>query len=142
MALGRGQKVKYHLISISKIFIPNFVCLLTNERYKTYQSGFLFCRLGHALGMGHGGAKGPKSNSVLLPDCYAISSKIIGRNSTKFGVWVTPMNGVCNGKICLAPPPWGGGKSQISFNFNYSQFQRFVCQILCVYSQMKATKHI
>ena len=43
-ALGRGQKVKYHLISItksiSKIFIPNFVFVLTNERYKTYQTGF------------------------------------------------------------------------------------------------------
>ena len=43
-ALGRGQKVKYHLISItksiSKIFIPNFVYVLTNERYKTYQTGF------------------------------------------------------------------------------------------------------
>ena len=39
--IGRDQKVKYHLISItksiSKIFIPNFVCVLTNERYKTYQ---------------------------------------------------------------------------------------------------------
>ena len=37
-ALGRGQKVKYNLISItksiSKIFILNFVCVLTNERYK------------------------------------------------------------------------------------------------------------
>ena len=58
-ALGRGQKVKYHLISItksiSKIFIPNFVCVLTNERYETYQTGFLFCRLGHALGVGFGG---------------------------------------------------------------------------------------
>ena len=57
--LGRGQKVKYHLISItksvSKIFIPNFVCVLTNERYKTYQTGFLFCRLGHALRVGLGG---------------------------------------------------------------------------------------
>ena len=46
-ALGRGQKIKYHLISItksiSKIFIPNCVCVLTNERYKTYQTGFLFC---------------------------------------------------------------------------------------------------
>ena len=53
-ALGRGQKVKYHLISItksiSKIFIPNFVCVLTNERYKTYQTGFLCGRLGHAPG--------------------------------------------------------------------------------------------
>ena len=57
-ALGRDQKVKYHLISItksiSKIFIPNFVCVLTDERYKTYQTGFLFCRLGHALGVGLG----------------------------------------------------------------------------------------
>ena len=58
-ALRRGQKDKYHLISItksiSKIFIPNFVCVLTNEKYKTYQKGFLFCRLGHALGVGLGG---------------------------------------------------------------------------------------
>ena len=58
-ALGMGQKVKYHLISItksiSKIFIPNFVYVLTNERYKAYQTGFLFCRLGHALGVGLGG---------------------------------------------------------------------------------------
>ena len=77
-ALGRGQKVKYHLISItksiSKIFIQNCVCVLTNERYKTYQTGFLFCRLGHALGLGLGGTKGPKSNSVLLSVRYAISS--------------------------------------------------------------------
>ena len=65
--LGRCLKVKYHLISItksiSKIFIPDFVCFLTNERYKTYQTGFLFCRLGHAPGVGlwcAGGAQGVK----------------------------------------------------------------------------------
>ena len=64
-ALGRGQKVKYHLISItksiSKILIPNFVCVLTNERYITYRTRFLFCRLGHAprVGLwGTGGAQG------------------------------------------------------------------------------------
>ena len=60
--LGRGQKVKYHLISItksiSKIFIPNFVCVLTNERYKTYQTGFSLCSLGHAPGVGLWGAGG------------------------------------------------------------------------------------
>ena len=33
-----------------KDFILNFVCVLTNERYKTYQTGFLFSRLGHSLG--------------------------------------------------------------------------------------------
>ena len=66
-ALERGQKVKYHLISISKsiskIFMPNFVCVLTNERYKTNQTGFSFCRLGHAPGVGlwgAGGAQGVK----------------------------------------------------------------------------------
>ena len=45
-------------MSISKIFIPNFVCVLTNERYKTYQTGFLFCLLGHAPGMGFWGTRG------------------------------------------------------------------------------------
>ena len=43
---GEGLKVKDHLISITKsisnIFMPNFVCVLTNERYKTYQTGFYF----------------------------------------------------------------------------------------------------
>ena len=52
--------VKYHLISIkksfSKIFITNFVCVLTNERYKTYQTGFSFCLVGHAPGVGLWGA--------------------------------------------------------------------------------------
>ena len=61
-ALGRGQKVKYHFISItksiSKIFIPNFVCVLTNESYKTYQTGFSLCSLGHAPGVGLWGARG------------------------------------------------------------------------------------
>ena len=71
-ALGRGQKVKYHLISItksiSKIFIPNFVCVLTNERYKTYQMGFLFRHLGHVPGVGlrgTGGAQGVKKKFFL-----------------------------------------------------------------------------
>ena len=63
-AIGRGQKVKYHLISItksiSKIFIPNFVCVLTNERHKTYQTGLSFCPLGQAPGVGLWGAQGVK----------------------------------------------------------------------------------
>ena len=36
----------------------NFVCVLTNERYKTYQTGFSFCCLGHAPGVGLWGAQG------------------------------------------------------------------------------------
>ena len=34
------------------------VCLLTHERYKTYQTGFSFGRLGHAPGVGLGGTLG------------------------------------------------------------------------------------
>ena len=84
-ALGRGQKVKYHLISvtksISKIFIPNFVCVLTHERcvliderYKTNQTGFSFCRLGHALGVGLGVLRGPNQILSCCLSVYAISS--------------------------------------------------------------------
>ena len=59
--LGRGQNVKSHLISITVIFkdfYTKLVCVLTNERYKTYQTGFSFCLLGHALGVGLWGAWG------------------------------------------------------------------------------------
>ena len=35
-----------------KDFILNFVCVLANERYKTYQTGFLLCCLSHAPGVG------------------------------------------------------------------------------------------
>ena len=52
-ALGRGQKVKYHKISVTKSISKKyyFVCPLTNERYKTYQTGFSFHRLGHTPGV-------------------------------------------------------------------------------------------
>ena len=43
--------------------------------------------------------------------------------------------------IFFTPLPAKESKGQISFNFNYSQFQRFLCQTLCVISQMKDTKH-
>ena len=53
--LGEGSKgqislnFSYHVNF--KDFIPNFVCVLINEGYKTYQTGFSFCRLGHAPGV-------------------------------------------------------------------------------------------
>ena len=76
-ALGRGQKVKYHLISItksiSKIFIPNFVCVFTNERYKTYQTGFLFCPLGHAPGAELRGAGVPRGYFFQTWSCGTLN---------------------------------------------------------------------
>ena len=53
-----------------KDFYTKLMCVLTNERYKTYQTGFLFCCLGHAPGVGLWGAGGAQvvnffSNMVM-----------------------------------------------------------------------------
>ena len=71
-ALGRGQKVKYHFISItksiSKIFYTELCVCSYNERYKTYQTGFSFCPLGYAPGVGlwgAGGAQGVKKKNFI-----------------------------------------------------------------------------
>ena len=68
-----------------KDFYPNFVCVLKNERYKTYQTGFLFCRLGHVPGVGlrgTGGARGVKkiSNMVMW---HIKSTGMTGRTECK-----------------------------------------------------------
>ena len=55
------------------------------------------------------------------------------------------MNGACNVKLFLAPPlgPWGEVKRSNIIKFQLqSQFQRFLYQTLCVFSQKKDTKHI
>ena len=115
-ALGRGQKVKYHLISItksiSKIFIPIFVCVLTNERYKTYQTGFLFCRLGHALGVGLGGYLGAKIKfgPAVCPLCYLLLN-----HRTKFNqIWCVSYSHEwgANVKKFLTPHPGALGRGQ------------------------------
>ena len=69
----RSNIIKSELQSQFQRFLkPNFVYLLTNERYKTYQTGFSFGRLGHAHGWdlgvpwGAGGSK--KFFSEIQPD--------------------------------------------------------------------------
>ena len=65
------------------------------------------------------------------------------------------MNRVCNGAFFLAPPPGALGRGQkVKYIFFFifflniieiqlqSQFQRFLNQTLCVFSQMKDIKHI
>ena len=51
-------------VNFKGFFLPNFVCVLTYERYKTSQTGFSFCPLGHAPGvgiLGAGDAQGVKN---------------------------------------------------------------------------------
>ena len=69
--------IKFQLQSqFQRFFKTNFVCLLTNERYKTYQTGFSFGRLGHAPGVRLGGTVGvgvkknsPKFNQIWCVSC-------------------------------------------------------------------------
>ena len=55
------------------------------------------------------------------------------------------MNGACNSKNYFGPTPWvsgEGSKGQISFNFNYKiNFKDFYTK-LCLFSQIKDTRHI
>ena len=102
---GEGPKGQISLNkSVSNIFKPNRVCLLTNERYKTYQTGFSFSRLGHAPGVGLWGYRGvfgvnffPEFNQI---SCVSDSNE-----------WHMQR------QIFLVPAPWGHGegpKGQIS----------------------------
>ena len=54
------------------------------------------------------------------------------------------MNGACNGIFGPALwGPWEGSKGQLSLNFNYKvNFKDFYTKTLCVFSQIKDTKHI
>ena len=53
------------------------------------------------------------------------------------------MHGVCNGIFWHRPlGPWGTKRSNIIKFQLQSQFQRFLCQTLCVFSQIKDTKYI
>ena len=79
-AQGRGQNVKYYISitkSISKIFITNFVCLLTNKSYKTYQTGLSFRRLGDAPRLGLGGTVGGGGGGGLRGSNFFLNSKQI-----------------------------------------------------------------
>ena len=77
--------------------------LLTNERYITYQTGFSFGRLGHSR-RGPWGYRGGGGKNFFF------------RNSTRFGVLITHMNGTCTGTIFGSPPPVALGRGQ-KFNF-------------------------
>ena len=109
------------------------MCLLRNERYKTYQTGFSFRSLGHAPGVGLAGTVGGwgvKFFSEIQPDlvCELLTSMA---HATAQFLGPHPLG------------PWGGAKrSNIIKSQAQSQFQRFLNQTLCVISEMKDIKHI
>ena len=125
-ALGRGQKIKYNLISItksiSKIFIPNFVCVLTNERYKTYQTGFSFCPLGGTLG--RWGCPGGQKKIIQTWSCGISNRRGWRAEQNASKIFILGSNWW----------PWGEVKGQISLNFGYHvSFKEFYTKF-CVCS--------
>ena len=80
---GEGSKgqISFDSItkSVSKIFIPNFVRVLTNKIYKTYDTGFSFCCLGHAPGVGRWGGPGVKKLEVLRRSPDLLNNVKIGQ---------------------------------------------------------------
>ena len=149
-ALGWGQKVKYHLISItksiSKIFIPNFVCVLTNERYKTYQTVFFILSPGSYPRGGTWGYLGAqiKFRPAVCPLCYLLLN-----HWTKFiQIWCVGYSHEWGAqrKILFWPRPPGalgrGQKDKYHLVSITKSISKILFQTLCVFSQMKDTKHI
>ena len=105
------------------------MCLLRNERYKTYQTEFSFGRLGHAPGVGLGGAVGVGGQNFFFLKFNQIwcVSYLHERHLHRHNY--------------LGPRPLGplGGakRSNIIKSELLSQFQRFLNQTLCVFSQLK-----
>ena len=149
VALGRGQKVKYHFF-FNFNYKANFkdfytkLCVFSQIKdTKIYQTGFLFYRLGHALGVGLG-CLGVKCPSAVCPLCYLSLNHSTEFNEIRCVSFSHEWG--CYGKLLLIPAIWGppeGSKGQKSFNFNYNvNFKDFLYETLCVFSQMKDTNHI
>ena len=80
---SKGQISFYfnYKVDFKDFFIPNFVCVLTNERSKIYQTGVLFCRLGHALGVAPSGCIGVKNEiPSIQPLCYLFLNHLMKSN--------------------------------------------------------------
>ena len=69
--LGEGSKGQIsfnfnYKVNFKDFFLPNFVFVLTNERYKSYQTGFSFCHIGHAPGWDFVSLGVPRAGQVFV----------------------------------------------------------------------------
>ena len=126
---GEGSKVKYHLISItksiSKIFVPNFVCV------QNISDGIFIllprsCPRGGTLGR-WGCPSGQKKDFKHGHVAYQING-----DDKQNRMQVTFSSCGQTGDLGVR------SKGQISLT---CQFQRFLYQTLCVFSQIKDRKH-
>ena len=103
------------------------MCLLTHERYKTYQTGFSFGRLDHAQGSDLGVPLGVWGSIFFLKF-----------NQIWFVSYLHEWHMHWHRFLGPRPlGPWGGAKrSNIIKSELQSQFQRFLNQTLCIFSQI------
>ena len=106
------------------------MCVLTNKRYKTYQTGFLFYRLGHAPGVKLSGAgvyRGSKKINKFF-DHGHVAYQIDGDDEqNRMQVKFSPYGQT--GDLCMRP------RGQLSLNFRYKvNFKDFNAKI-CVCSR-------
>ena len=98
------------------------MCFLTNERYKTYQTGFSFGHLGHVTGVGLGGTVGGSRSKLSFPKFNQICcvSYLHEWHIQQHHFWV----------------PSGlreGPKGQVSLNLNYKvNFKDFKPNFVCL----------
>ena len=116
---GEGPKgqislniIKFQLLSQFQRFLNQTLCVFSQMKYiKHIRRDFYLA----AWVM-------PQGWDLGVPWGVVGSKKKKFRNSTRFGVLVTYMNGICNGTIFWVLAPWGPGegpKGQISLNLNY-----------------------
>ena len=118
-------------MSISKIFIPNFVCVVTNERYKTFRQDFYSVAWVMPQGWDFGALGVPRGSNNFFFKHGHVAYQIYGDDEqNKMQVTFSSLGQ--NGDLGAR------SKGQISFT---CQFQRFVYQTLCVFSQIKDRKH-
>ena len=107
------------------------MCLHTNERYKTYQTGFSFHCLCHALCWDLGVLWGVWGIFFLnFNQSWYVSYLYEWQMQQRNFLVPHPLG------------PWGGKSPNIIKSQLLSQIQIFLNQTLCVFSQMKDIKHI
>ena len=133
--IKRSNIIKFQILSQSQIFLNQTLCVISQMKdIKHIRKGFSFSHLGHALGAGLreyrvvGVSKFiffPKINQIW---CVSDSHK-----------------DTCNGTIFFGLRPLGPcgvtKRSNIIKFHLLSQFQIFLNQTLCVFSQMKYIIH-
>ena len=141
---GEGSKGQISFNFNYKVNFKDFytkLCVYTHKwKIQNISDGIFILSPGSCPRGGTWGCLGAKITfrPAVCPLCYLLLNH--WRNSTKFGVWVSPINGACNGNFFGPAPlgPWEGSKGQILFYFNYNPISKiFIPNFVCVLTNVR-----